>query len=163
MSQVRRYRILVANGVNLDLLGTREPETYGRASLEDLQRGLESRAKDLGSFVGLDFTLSFFQTNDEAELLQKISEAWDGILINPGAWTHTSLALADRFLGWGVPYVEVHISNISAREEIRKKSLTAGAARGVCYGMGLLSYETGLFALVNILKNSAIQGSDGSK
>jgi len=95
--------------------------------------------------------LEFYQTNSEAEFLTKISDTYDGIVINPAAWTHTSVALADRLSAVKTPYIETHISNISSREEFRKKSYTAPGASGVVYGMGFSSYKSALLGLVDLL------------
>ncbi|MEZ4742698.1 MAG: type II 3-dehydroquinate dehydratase [Bdellovibrionota bacterium] len=142
-------RILIANGVNLDLLGKREPDIYGAFTLPQVEKTIENSTKGLAKLVGFDaIQLSFFQSNQEGEFFAKISQNWDGILINPGAWSHTSLALADRLKAVNIPYVEVHLSNISAREPIRHKSLCASSAAGVVYGLGLDSYLTGLYALL---------------
>lgn len=120
---MKKPKILIANGVNLDLLGSREVDVYGKSSLKDLEKYIGNLIPNLlqvSAFSEID--LHFFQSNSEPEFLDKISEEWDGILINPGAWTHTSLALADRLKGLGVTFVEVHLTNISNREEFRKHS-----------------------------------------
>jgi 3-dehydroquinate dehydratase-2 len=141
-------RILVVNGPNLNLLGTREPAIYGSMTLAELERGLEEVAAELGANV------DFIQSNHEGGLLDAIQGAigrYQGILINPGAFTHTSLALRDCLLGVGLPTVEVHLSNLHRRESYRQRSYTAGAAVGVIQGFGALSYELGLKALVRHL------------
>lgn len=146
----KTLKILCANGVNLDLLGTREPVVYGTANLKDLEAMLRKELATYAKAAKID--LVFFQTNDEAEMLKTLSDSKaDGILINPAAWTHTSVALADRLKGLGIPFVEVHISNISAREEYRKQSYSASAAAGVVYGFGLDSYLIGLLGLIRTL------------
>lgn len=152
MSPRKELKILVASGVNLDLLGTREPDIYGSTKLTDLHHSLSQLASKLETLSSVKLNMTFFQSNDEAEFLEVLSqEIWDGAILNPGAWTHTSLALADRLVGLALPFVEVHISNTSAREEHRSKSFTAPHALGVCYGFGVESYHTGLFGLVNNL------------
>jgi 3-dehydroquinate dehydratase-2 len=147
-------QILVAHGVNLDLLGRREPDVYGRTTLAELEAELEAAAEGAARMAGLSngCGLAFFQSNDETTFLERLGDGWDGILINPGAWTHTSLALADRLLGLGVPYVEVHLSNLAAREEFRQKSYSAAGAAGVVYGFGVDSYVVGLVGLLRALK-----------
>jgi 3-dehydroquinate dehydratase-2 len=134
-------RIVVVNGPNLNLLGKREPHIYGTRSLADLTKAVRAKAKELGVQV------SFFQSNHEGELIdfiQKEAPGSLGIVINPGALSHYSLALADCLDSVTVPTVEVHISNIHAREEFRSKSVTARAAKGVITGLGFTGY---LFAM----------------
>ncbi len=145
-------RILVANGVNMDLLGTREPGIYGTRTLEDINHEIESSWRRLaasGDFPDID--LHFFQSNHEGIFLEALDAEWDGILINPGAWTHTSLALADRIRALDVPCVEVHLSNIFAREPERHVSMCAPAVTGVIAGFGPAGYVAGLLALLSAL------------
>ncbi len=143
---------MVANGVNLDLLGRREPHIYGTTTLADLEQMLKAEAQDMAKLAGLHGChLSFFQSNVEGEFLHHLAQDWDGILINAGAWTHTSLALADRLTGLAIPYVEVHLSNIAAREPIRHHSLMAPSARGCAFGFGRYSYRVGLLGLLSHL------------
>ena len=142
-------KIKVLNGVNLDLLGTREPGIYGAETLNDLEDQLRKTVQKWQLSVDLDF----FQTNHEGLFLDAIATDVDGILINPGAWTHTSLALADRLKGVDIPYVEVHISNIHAREPIRQQSLISPAAVSVVSGGGLMAYQMGLWGLLQRLQS----------
>ncbi len=130
-------RIVVVNGPNLNLLGTREPQIYGTRSHADLVKAIRAKARRLGVQV------SVFQSNHEGELidfLQKEAPGSAGIVINPGALSHYSLALFDCLQSLAVPTVEVHISNIHAREEFRSRSVTARAARGVITGLGFSGY-----------------------
>lgn len=146
-------RILVANGVNLDLLGRREPGIYGSSSLADVLEKLEKSAQEFATLLGFkELDLVCFQSNDEGEFLNKLDGNWDGILINPGAWGHTSLALGDRLVGLGIPYVEVHLSNVAAREKFRHHSYTAPNACGVVSGLGVESYSAGMWGLLAHLR-----------
>jgi len=141
-------RILVVNGPNLNLLGTREPEIYGTLTLAELERRLEQAASEL------EVQIDFFQSNHEGGLIDAIQGAvgrYQGVLINPGAFTHTSLALRDCLVGVGIPAVEVHLSNLHRREPFRRRSHTAEAVIGVIQGFGALGYELGLTALVRHL------------
>lgn len=145
-------QILIASGVNLDLLGKREPKIYGSETLKDMQELLTSAWPSLAKQYGLSKDkLVFFQTNSEVEFLEKLDGPWRGVVINPGAWTHTSLAIADRLAALQTKYVEVHLSQLSQREEIRQKSLTAHHALGVVYGFGIQSYLLGLEGLLSKL------------
>jgi 3-dehydroquinate dehydratase-2 len=130
-------RIVIVNGPNLNLLGKREPHIYGTRSHADLVKAVRAKARTLGVEV------SVFQSNHEGELidhLQKEAPGSLGIVINPGALSHYSLALFDCLQALGVPAVEVHISNIHAREDFRSKSVTARAAKGVITGLGFTGY-----------------------
>jgi 3-dehydroquinate dehydratase II len=134
-------KVVVVNGPNLDLLGKREPHIYGTRSLADLEAAVESKARALG----LDVT--FFQSNSEGDIidfLHKEAPGSAGIVINPAALSHYSLALYDCLQALALPVVEVHISNIHAREEWRSRSVTARAARGVIAGLGFTGYELAL-------------------
>jgi 3-dehydroquinate dehydratase-2 len=138
-------KIAVIHGANLRLLGTREPEVYGSDTLADINRRLNELAVELG------VQLETYQSNHEGEILDFVAEAAprvDGFLINPGAFTHTSIALLDAFLGVQRPFVEVHLSNTARREEFRRHSYLSGAATGVVYGFGVHSYLLGLRGLV---------------
>jgi 3-dehydroquinate dehydratase II len=137
-------KILVLNGPNLNLLGVREPAHYGNGTLDDLKAKVEAEAKALG--VAIDFR----QSNIEGELVSWVQEAGlagIGILINPGAYTHTSIALHDAIKGSNATVVEVHLSNIHAREEFRHKSYVSLVAKGVICGFGADGYIMGLRAL----------------
>ena len=145
------YRILIANGVNLDLLGKRPKGIYGSGTLQDLEKLLRSQLPSLEASLKTKIELSFFQSNEEAEYLNKISEKWDGALLNPGAWTHTSLALGDRLETLQLPFVEVHLSQLSKREDFRQQSFLSVHALGVVHGFGLDSYLLGLHGLMRQL------------
>jgi len=142
------------NGVNLDLLGQRQPELYGSFNLNDLESLLKKESVALAKASGIkNVHLDFFQSNTESDFIEKLtSTKADGLLINPAAWTHTSLALADRLAALKTPFVEVHISNLASREEYRQKSYSAPYAIGVVYGFGLDSYLVGLTGLFRHLK-----------
>ena len=141
-------KILVLNGPNLNLLGTREPDKYGTQTLADI----ENFVKDEASKLNVEVT--FYQSNVEGELVNKIQEAkgnFDGIVMNPAAYTHTSVAIRDAILAVNIPTVEIHLSNIHTREEFRKTSLTAPACIGQITGFGANSYKLGLIAINNYL------------
>ncbi len=145
----KSLRILVASGVNLDLLGRREPGIYGKETLDEIHAMLEGAAAALAGLAGVGAVdLEFFQTNDEEAYLQKLDDGFDGAVLNPGAWTHTSLALADRLKALSLPYVEVHLSNLAAREDFRKHSFAAPGSVGVVHGFGGESYRLGLYGLL---------------
>lgn len=138
-------KIAVLNGPNLNLLGTREPEIYGHETLEDVERRLREVAKELR------VELELSQQNGEGELVERVHAMRgriDGALVNAGAYSHTSLALRDALAGIGMPFVEVHITNIYAREPERRHSMLASAAVGVVCGLGVLGYELALRGLV---------------
>jgi 3-dehydroquinate dehydratase-2 len=142
-------RILIVNGPNLNLLGKREPEIYGTRSLADLLKMVRAKARQLGVQV------SAFQSNHEGELidfLQKQGPGSLGIVINPGALSHYSLALFDCLQSLALPTVEVHISNIHAREEFRSKTVTGRAARGVITGLGFTGYLLAMEFLIDLDK-----------
>lgn len=135
-------KVQIINGPNLNLLGKREPEIYGNQSFEDFFKILQR------DFPNLE--LHYFQSNTEGELLNKIHEVgftFDAIIINPGAYTHTSIALRDAISGVKSPVIEVHISNTHQREEFRKKSYVSEVAKGVIIGFGLNSYRLALQSL----------------
>ena len=144
----KKKRILVLNGPNLNLLGKRQPEIYGRLTLDQINRKIQILAKELGVEVEVR------QSNNEGELVGWIQEApkqFGAIVINPAAYTHSSLAIRDAISATGVPTVEIHISNIYRREEFRKHSYIAGAAVGQITGFGVTSYLLGLRAAVEQL------------
>jgi len=141
--------ILVIHGPNLNLLGKREPDIYGSITLEEINQRLGALARELG------VSILFYQSNHEGELVQKIQESLgsvDAIVINPGAYTHTSVALRDAVLSTGIPTVEVHLSNIYRREEFRRHSFLADVAVGQVTGFGPESYHLGLRAAVSFLR-----------
>ncbi len=145
-------KILVLNGPNLNLLGARQPELYGAVSLKEIEESL----KQLASKLGVE--LEFFQSNSEGELVDKIQSAFgscQGILINAGAYTHTSIAIRDALLAVKIPFVEVHLSNIFSREQFRHHSYLSDIALGVVCGFGANSYLLGLEALVEYLKEQS--------
>ncbi len=140
--------ILVIHGPNLNLLGTRETDLYGDLTLEDINGKLSTLGNELG------VSLSFYQSNSEGELVNEIQRAlgnYDAVVINPGAYTHTSIALRDAILGVSIPTVEVHLSNIYQREDFRKKSMLADVAVGQITGFGVDSYLLGLRAAVKVI------------
>lgn len=138
-------KILIMNGPNLNLLGKREPDIYGSLTLDDINKRIAALAAELGVEV------SFFQSNHEGELVQKIHEAmgvFQAIVINPGAYTHTSIALRDAISSTGIPAIETHLSNIYKREEFRRHSYISGVAAGQIAGFGADSYLLALRAAV---------------
>ncbi len=143
-------RILVLHGPNLNLLGTREPEVYGTTTLAEIDRQLAERAAKAGA------ELRAFQSNHEGALVDRIHEerGWaSGLVINPGALTHTSIALRDALVGVGLPAVEVHLSNVHAREEFRSRSLISPVVLGVVTGLGAHGYLLALDALLARLRD----------
>ena len=146
----KKASILVIQGPNLNLLGTREPDVYGTTTLEDIHKKLGELAK-LNSIE-----LDTFQSNHEGELIDRIQKAKldgvDFIIINPGAFTHTSVALRDVLAGVAIPFTEVHLSNIHQREEFRKRSYLSDIATGVICGLGAIGYELALQAAIARLK-----------
>ena len=142
-------KILVINGPNLNLLGDREKENYGEITLDAINNDLKALAGELG------VEIAFFQSNTEGEIVDEIQKAkgvFDGIIINPAAYTHTSIALRDALLAVKLPAVEVHLSNIHAREEFRKNSFTAPVCIGQIAGFKKDSYLLALRAIVNYLR-----------
>lgn len=144
-----RPNILVLNGPNLNMLGQREPEIYGRDTLADIETACRNRAQTLG------FEIDFRQSNDEGVLVgwsQTAARDHAGIVINAGAYTHTSIALLDALLASGVPVIEVHLSNIFRREPFRHHSYISRAAQGVICGLGLPGYVLALEAMANLIR-----------
>jgi 3-dehydroquinate dehydratase-2 len=145
----KRFRILVIHGPNLDLLGKREPTIYGKATLAEIDKRLADRAAELG------VEIETFQSPHEGEIVKRVGEMpgeFDALLINPAAFTHTSVAIRDAIAAAGLPTVEVHLSNVHAREEFRRHSYIAPVARGQVCGFGADSYLLALDGLVRILK-----------
>ena len=141
-------KIAVIQGPNLNMLGIREPHIYGSMGLEQIHEQLKAAAAQNGVEV------EFFQSNLEGEIVDRIQECLgtvDGIMINPAAYSHTSIAIKDALSAVAMPVVEVHISNIYKREEFRQKSITAGASTGVISGFGPFGYHMGLIALMQII------------
>ncbi len=145
------HKLLLLNGPNLNLLGQREPEVYGYETLADVVKRAQDTAKSNGS------TLQDFQSNAEHELINRIHQAKtdcvDMIIFNPGAFTHTSIALRDALLGVNIPFIELHLSNVFAREEFRQHSYLSDIAIGVISGMGAKGYELAVEAALNKLAN----------
>jgi 3-dehydroquinate dehydratase-2 len=144
-------RILFLNGPNLNLLGQREPSVYGSASLKEIEATVRARAKERG--VSIDFR----QTNDEGELVTWIQQAkpeFAAIVLNAAAYTHTSVALRDAISAVTIPTVEIHLSNVHAREAFRRESLIAPVCCGQISGFGAHSYVLGLEAAVNVIENA---------
>ncbi|MEI6758239.1 MAG: type II 3-dehydroquinate dehydratase [Chlorobium sp.] len=145
--------ILVLNGPNLSRLGKREPEVYGRQTLDDINRELANSFPEL--------SLEFFQSEDEGKLLEKLFQVEDqgsfcGVVINAGALTHYSIALRDAISAITIPVVEVHLSNIYAREEFRRKSVISEVCAGVISGFGANSYHLGVRALLGIVRKATL-------
>lgn len=145
-------KILIVNGPNLGLLGTREPDLYGTLTLDDILGQIQERAVELG------VEIESFQSNEEGALVSRIGESaatFDGIVINPAAYTHTSVALRDAIAACGLPVVEVHLSNTHARESFRHTSLTAPVCLGQLMGLGPLGYLLALEGLVAHIRKKA--------
>ena len=143
-------KILLLHGPNLNLLGSREPEIYGKMDLSEINK----QVVDLGSKMGVE--VSCMQSNHEGVLIDALHDARDwasGVIINPGGYTHTSVALRDAIAGIGIPVVEVHLSNVYAREEFRHKSLISAVCAGKISGFGWRSYLLGLHAIVGFVKD----------
>lgn len=145
-------RILVLHGPNLNLLGTREPEVYGRATLAEIDADLAARAAAAGH------ELACFQSNAEHELVERVQRTRDDgtafALINPGAFTHTSIALRDAFAAVGTPFIEIHLSNVHAREAFRRHSYLSDLAVGVICGLGPIGYGLALAAAIQRLERT---------
>ena len=147
-------KILVLQGPNLNVLGHREPHIYGNVTLEQIHENLKNQAQQNNAQI------EFFQSNFEGEIIDKLQECiggeYSGVIINPAGYSHTSIAIADAIASCGVPVVEVHISNIHAREDFRTKSVTARVCAGVITGFGAFGYHLGLIALFQILGEIAM-------
>ena len=144
-------KILLINGANLNMLGSREPEKYGSTTLKDIESGVIQRGDELGVQVDV------WQSNHEGDIVDKIQSAkgvYDGILINAGGYTHTSVVIRDAIASVQIPTVEIHMTNIHAREEFRHTSLISGVCIAQVVGFKELSYTLALEGLVNHLKNS---------
>lgn len=152
-------RILIVHGANLALLGRREPEIYGTVGLEEIRTAMEGRARARGAAV------TWVQSNHEGEIVDALGRAMDavdGVVINPGAFTHTSLAIRDALLALGVPAVEVHLSNIFAREEFRRRSMISDVVLGVVSGLGPRGAVLALDALLDHLEHRPF-AADGAE
>ena len=139
-----RKKILILNGPNLNLLGTREPEIYGAQTFEQFLEILQDK-------FGEQLDISYFQSNEEGALINKLHEVgftYDGILFNAGGYTHTSVALGDAVAAIKTPVIEIHISNVHAREEFRHHSYLSPKAKGIIVGLGLRGYELGLYSFL---------------
>ena len=149
--KLAKFSILVLNGPNLNLLGTREPEIYGKETLKDLENNLKKVANEL------DVNIECYQSNHEGDLVDKIQNSrnnTDFILLNAGAYTHTSVAIRDALAGIDVPFYEIHISNVHKREEFRHNSYLSAIAVGVIVGFGLDGYEYALRGAVRLLNRN---------
>ncbi len=143
-------KIVIINGPNLNLLGQREEEIYGKDSLDQIKNNCIKKAKELN--LGIDF----FQSNNEGEIINKIHEVeqkYEGLIINPAAYTHSSIAILDSLRAINKPKIEVHLSNIYTREEYRKKSITSEGVNGLICGFGGNSYILGIEALSKLIYN----------
>ena len=142
-------KILILHGPNLNLLGTREPEVYGSITLDEINNRMIELGKEL------DIEIKCMQSNHEGVLIDVLQDArtWaGGVVFNPGGYTHTSVALRDSISAIQIPVIEVHLSNVYAREEFRQKSLASAVCKGKVSGFGWRSYELGLRGLVDIIK-----------
>ena len=143
-------KIIIINGPNLNLLGNRETDIYGKTTLQEI----ENLSKNMANKLNLD--LSFFQSNSESEIIElihKVQTDFDGLIINPAAFTHTSIALLDALKAISKPKIEIHLSNIYNREDYRKNSITSNGVDGIICGFGSLSYILAIKALNNLLVN----------
>ncbi len=152
-AKAQTARILVIHGPNLNLLGSREPEVYGQTTLADINAALKTQGKAAG------FAVDFFQSNHEGDLVDRVqaapAEGVGFIVINPGGYTHTSVALRDALAGVGVPFIEVHLSNIHAREAFRQHSFFSEIAVGVICGLGADGYRLALDTAIHRLSGQA--------
>lgn len=147
-------KILVIQGPNLNILGHRDPRLYGTMTLEQIHSNMSSFAATQKNANGETLELEFYQSNFEGEIIDKLQECiggeYDGVIMNPGGLTHTSICLADAIVASGVPVIEVHLSNIHAREPERRVSVTGAVSVGVIAGFGPLSYHLALIAIMNV-------------
>jgi 3-dehydroquinate dehydratase-2 len=151
-------RILCLNGPNLNLLGKREPGIYGVTTLEEVAQRLRELAKTL------EVEVELVQTNHEGEMIDQLHRAperYHGVILNPGGYSHTSVALLDALLAIPLPVIEVHLSQVFQRESFRRELLTARGARGVIVGLGAVGYELALLALVDLLGGTAGDSGEG--
>ena len=142
-------KIIIINGPNLNLLGNREKDIYGDISLQDIEKKTKAKCKEM------NMDLFFCQSNNEGELInfiQSAEEKYDGLIINPAAFTHTSVALLDALRAISKPKIEIHLSNIYNREDYRKKSITSEGVNGLICGFGSLSYILAIEAINNLIK-----------
>ena len=142
-------KIIIINGPNLNLLGNREKDIYGDISLQDIEKKTKTKCKEM------NMDLFFCQSNNEGELInfiQSAEEKYDGLIINPAAFTHTSVALLDALRAISKPKIEIHLSNIYNREDFRKKSITSEGVNGLICGFGSLSYILAIEAMNNLIK-----------
>lgn len=147
----QKTRILVLNGPNLNLLGEREPDTYGSETLAEIEATLQNHAEQAG------FELNCAQSNAEHELIELVQKArghYQFIIINPAAYTHTSIALRDAFSAVAIPFIEVHLSNIHAREPFRRQSYLSDLATGVICGLGAQGYELALDYVIRVMRDN---------
>ena len=145
-----KKKILIINGPNLNLLGQREDDIYGKDTLENIKNASETKGKSL------DLTIDFFQSNNEGEIINKlheVEEVYDGLIINPAAYTHSSIAILDSLRAINKPKIEIHLSNIYSREEYRKKSITSEGVNGLICGFGTNSYILGIEAIAKLIYN----------
>jgi 3-dehydroquinate dehydratase-2 len=151
-------RVLVIHGPNLNLLGRREPHLYGSTTLQDINEGLVQAGKEW------KIDIDTFQTNHEGEIVERVHKAslegFDALIINPAAFTHTSVAIRDALAGCGLPFIEVHISNIHAREEFRQRSLVSDIASGIITGFGWFGYRLALMGARELLASSMDSGEE---
>ena len=141
-------KIIIINGPNLNLLGQREDDIYGKNTLEDIKKICENKGKTR------NLEIDFYQSNNEGEIINKIQEVaeiYDGLIINPAAFTHSSIAILDSLRAINKPNIEIHLSNIYAREEYRKKSITSEGVNGLICGFGQNSYILGIDAIANLI------------
>ena len=143
-------KILIVNGPNLNLLGNREDSIYGKDTLDSIKKLCEEKGKSL------DIEINFYQSNDEGEIINKLQEvqnSFDGLIINPAAYTHSSIAILDSLRAINEPKIEIHLSNIYSREEYRKKSITSEGVNGLICGFGGNSYILGIEAIAKLIYN----------